>query len=105
MVRKENSTLSFLLQRCWWKTIDGFGEEHIATKIGNPIPLFHGSDTWTESAAMEQFSPLLKQFHRGIAVTGYVFDGAVFGAMFRKCRARHRTVWGVTSQTGHSMKF
>ena len=78
------------MDRGFVKTTDGVGEPIVASLSRDPVPLLHGKTSWHIFPPACAFFPLLQRLgHRGIAVSHYCFDRAIYEPMMVKLRQRH----------------
>ena len=88
--RYAGKSVEFLVERGFVKTTDGVGEPIVASLSRDPVPLLHGKTSWHIFPPACAFFPLLQRLgHRGIAVSHYCFDRAIYEPMMVKLRQRH----------------
>ena len=90
IVRKAGRGLEYLLETAFVVTTNGNGELLKAALFKPPTPLDKGKGAWQCFSASCDFFPMLRRLgHRGIAISHYVFDRALFGSLQTKQKQRH----------------
>ena len=90
IVRKAGRGLEYLLERAFVVTTNGSGELLKAALFKPPTPLDKGKGAWQCFSASCDFFPMLRRLgHRGIAISHYVFDRALFGSLQTKQKQKH----------------
>ena len=90
VTRRAGRSLELLLERVFLKTISPTGEHLITSFFRDPLPLDKGKGSWQcFSVACDHFPMLKKLGHRGISISHYCFDRALYSALARLMRQRH----------------
>ena len=88
--RSGGASTEYLLQKAFVLTQREIGGTEVVALFAEPRPLSHGKDTWCMYTAARDFFPTLRKLgHRGIALSHYSFDRAVFSACGRKLLQMH----------------
>lgn len=104
VVRKAGRALELLLQKVFVKIIAPTGTPSLVCYFRDPVPLDDGKGTWPcFSAACECFPMLQTLGHKGISISHYCFDRALFSSLDRTMRQRHLLFHEVSSQGEDSM--
>ena len=90
IVRKAGRATELLLQRVFLKTISLAGEHLVTCFFRDPVPLDNGKGTWPCFTAACDCFPMLQHLgHKGIAISHFCFDRALFSSLERVMRQRH----------------
>ena len=90
VVRKAGRGLEYLLERGFVVSTNSRGELLKAALFKAPTPLDKGKGAWQCFSASCDFFPILRRLgHRGIAISHYVFDRALFASLQTKQKQRH----------------
>jgi len=104
VVRKAGKGTEFLLQRATLKTTSGMGDPIVVSLLRDPVPLTHGKSALHECTAACQFHPLVRQLApKGVILTHYCFDRALFSALDRLMRQRHNLYYDVLAGGGDNV--
>ena len=88
--RQGGRSTEYLLQKGFVLVPRLSGVVEVTALFGEPKPLSNGKDTWCMYAAAKAFFPTLRELgHRGISLSHYAFDRAVFSACSRKMLQLH----------------
>ena len=88
--RKGKFRHEFLLQRGLFRSTLLTGHTDLLFLLEEPIGLSKGKKAWNVYVGNQQWLPTLRQLgHKGITLSVYLADGALFTALERKYRARH----------------
>ena len=80
----------YLMERGHLHTISAADNESMRLIFHDPTPLNEGKTVWHEFTAMTKFFKQLKSIgHRGISITHFIADRAVFISLFRKLVRLH----------------
>ena len=101
-VRRAGKTKKeFLLQRSLLSVLQRGGPEVRTMMFKEPLPMRNGKTAWNCFQAMCDFGPTLRASgHLGLALSAYLFDGALCSALSRHIHARHSVFYKLEVELG-----
>ena len=88
-VRKAGQAVEVLIERAFIKTTNAAGDLVMACLVSDPTPLTQGKPSWCHCTAAQRFFPMIRTLgHKGIVVSHYCFDRAIYSAASRKTQQR-----------------
>ena len=89
--RSGRAGIDFFVQKAYLLTSSALGQPRVAVLLRDALPLTAGKSTWCMYTAATEFFPLLRECgHKGVAVSHYAFDRAVYSGLARKLFQRHQ---------------
>ena len=90
VVRNAGKAEEFLIERGFLRSTDSNGQPTMVCLGRDPLPLRDGKSAWHMFSALTRFFPLVQTLgHRGIIVSHYVFDRAMWAPLTRLVQQRH----------------
>jgi hypothetical protein len=94
VARQGKVLLELLMERGFLKTRTFAGQEKVALSFRDPLPLGLGKNAWNLFTAGTLFFPMLREIgHRGVSIFHLCEERAVFQALDRMFRQRHKAYY------------